>query len=159
MIDNFPLHLLINERPRLSTKSFQDNDKLYHSYKKEDLGDDGRIKQETIRFPDFSCNWSQFSEPKDVLYRNDSSKTDGCYSFTVIVSRFNNIATPVHDPIDEGEYQNYAHVEIRLLKRGEDIFSEPPKKRKIKAEFYKSLRREYRFNICWSYMVEFEPTE
>jgi hypothetical protein len=159
MENNYPVNLLINGRPKLSNDYFDDNHKLYHSYKKDDLDDNGKIKEETIRFPDFSCNWSLFSKPKDILFRENGHKADGCYSITVLVSRFNKIATPVHDPINKDDFQNYAHVEVRLLKKDEDTHFEPPKNRKINGEFYKSLKREYRRNIRRLYEVEFEPTE
>lgn len=86
--------------------------------------------------------------------------TDGCYSLTVLVSRYKEIATPIHDPIHDREFPNYAHVEVRGLFEGEGIYFEPPKNRKkSKAASSKQRRLEYRQNIVNNLFVELNPSE
>jgi hypothetical protein len=140
----YPKNLLIKGRIKLQSSAFQNDDKLFRAFDKDDLDEDENIKLETIRFPDISCNWSRFSIAADIKHRNNGHKTDGCYSFSVLASRYNKMATPVHDPISDAVYPNYAHVEVRTLYDGEDVLFEPPKGRKLKP---KSKRLEYRQNI------------
>ncbi len=154
--NKYPDCLRIKGRKKLPTSEFLDNENLYHSYATDDLDDLERIKLETIRFPDFSCNWSRFSNPEHVRYRENGKMTDGCYSFTVEISRYKKIATPVHDPIDDKKYPNYAHVEIRELLPNEDILFEPPKNRYSRAKTRKSLRLEYRQNLLNNIRIELE---
>jgi len=120
--DRYPECLRINGRFKLPSSAFKETDKLYHAFDNEDLDEQVEIKLETIRFPDFSCNWNRFSKPEHIRYRKNGKKTDGCYSFTVQVSRYKSVATPVHDPINDRFFPNYAHVEVRELFDGEDIF-------------------------------------
>jgi len=110
---------------------------------------------ETIRFHDFSCNWDRFSNPEDIRFRQNGNKTDGCYSFTVLTSRYKSITTPVHDPIQNIEFPNYSHVEVRELFEGESILFEPPKNRK-KKKSRKSKRLKYRQNILNNLIIELE---
>lgn len=153
----YPQHLKIDGRLRLSTKKFSPYDKLYHGFDKSDLDSD-KIDINKIRFPDFSCNWGKFSIPQDIAYRKNGKKTDGCYSITVTVSRYKEVATPVHDPIAENDYENYAHVEIRLLLEGESIYTEPPKgRRNPKSKSKKALRMEYRKNIVNNLEIDLAP--
>ncbi len=152
----YPKCLLINGRKKLPTSSFQDQDKLYRSYNSEELDENDKIKLERIKFPDLSCNWSKFSEPEDVLFRENTKQTDGCYSFTVKTSRYKEMATPVHDPVHHKTFPNYAHVEVRALRKGEDIYFEPPrKKRKLRPD---SKKMEYRQNILKCMKIEIEIT-
>lgn len=151
----YPKNLQIRGRQKLPSSSFKSEDLLFHSFDKDDLDEEGHIKVETIKFPDFSCNWSLFSVAKDIKYRKNSHKTDGCYSFTVQASRYKNMATPVHDPISDPDYPNYAHVEVRALRAGEDDLFEPPKKRKLTES--KSKKLEYRKNIQNRLQIEFDP--
>lgn len=155
MPHKYPKRLIVGGREKLSTSYFQDSHKLYRKYDQEHLDEKGVIKLERIRFPDMSCNWSEHSKPEDILLIENAMKTDGCYSFTVRTSRFNNIATPVHDPIDEGKIQNYAHTEVRVLKEGENINSEPHKKRKLKSP---GKKLAYKQNILNCLKIEFEAT-
>jgi hypothetical protein len=154
----YPQNLKINGRKKLSTQEFIESDKLYHGFDLSDIDDDGLIGLNTIRFPDFSCNWGRFSFPKDIRYRVNGKMTDGCYSFTVVAARYKNIATPVHDPIDDKKNPNYSHVEVRELFDGEDIFFEPPKNRKARSATGKSQRLEYRFNLRNNLAIEIEAT-
>ncbi len=140
----YPKNLLIGGRVQLPSSAFQDYDKLFRAFDKDDLDEDEKIRVETIRFPDLSCNWSRFSMPADIKHRENGHKTDGCYSFSVLVSRYQKMATPVHDPISDPVYPNYAHVEVRVLYDGENVLFEPPRGRKLKA---KSKRLAYRQNI------------
>lgn len=140
----YPKHLLIRGRTKLPSSAFQNDDKLFRAFHIDDLDEDENIKLETIRFPDISFNWSRFSIAKDIKFRENGRKTDGCYSVSVSVSRYKKMATPIHDPIFDIVYPNYAHTEIRVLYDGEDILFEPPKKRKLES---KSKKLEYRQNI------------
>ncbi|HTN43852.1 MAG TPA: hypothetical protein VMN77_08665 [Nitrospiria bacterium] len=148
---SYPKTLLIKGRTKLSSSAFQDDDKLFRAFQKDDLDENENIRLETIKFPDISSNWSRFSVAKDVKFRKNGLKTDGCYSITVLVSRFKKIATPVHHPISDCVYPNYAHVEIRVLYEGEDVLFEPPRGRKIKP---KSKKLEYRQNLKDSLQIE-----
>ena len=151
----YPKDLLINGRGKCDTRSFLNHDELYRYYELEHLEENGKIKLERIRFPDLSCNWSQFSKPKDILFREKAKLTDGCYSFTVKTSRYKRIATAVHDPLDDKKFPNYAHVEVRALEETEDIYTEPPKGRKLKP---KRKRMEYRQNIVKCLNIEIDAT-
>ncbi|MDH5682154.1 MAG: hypothetical protein OEZ36_11240 [Spirochaetota bacterium] len=154
----YPDDLKINNRVKLSNKNFKSCEKLYHGFDENDKDGD-KIKFESIRFPDFSCNWSRFSKPYHVKFRENGKQTDGCYSFTVKTARYKNIATPVHDPITKIMYENYSHIEIRLLENNEDIFHEPQKGRKPKkSNTAKEKRREYRMNIVNKLKIEILPT-
>lgn len=141
----YPRHLKINGRKKLSNSEIKDEEKLFHGFNKNDLDDNNDISVETIRFPDFSCNWSRFSEPKDVKYRENGSKKDGCYSILVRISRYKSYATPVHDPLTQ-PLENYSHIEVRELYDGESVYFEPTKNRK-KKKSGKDRRLEYRQNI------------
>lgn len=157
MNKDYPKHLLINGRDRLTPSDFRPQDKLYRGFVIDDLTSDNKISPHTIRFPDISCNWDRFSNPEDVRLRPKDKDTDGCYSFTVKTSRYKKNATTVHDPIKEHEYENYSHVEIRELYDNEDILSEPPKYRKRKSG--KSKRFSYRKNISLHAIIELEAIE
>lgn len=115
--------LQCNGRPTLQPTDFRPSDLLYRGFRADELDDEGAIDVDTLRFPDLSCNWNRFSIPQDVRVRMPSCEDDGCYSITVEVARYESFATPVHDPICEGESQNYSHVEIRELAGGETIES------------------------------------
>ncbi|MGO9613840.1 MAG: hypothetical protein ACLPX5_12495 [Dissulfurispiraceae bacterium] len=149
----YPAHLRINGREKLSTGSFHCQDKLYRSFDSDDVDEDGRIKLDRIQSNDISCNWSKFSYPSDVRFRENGKLTDGCYSFTVMVSRYEHMATPVHDPLDDKKFPNYSHVEIRRLRKEEDIYFEPPKGRKPGS---KSDRVRYRANLRNHLVIEIE---
>jgi hypothetical protein len=49
MNSEFPETLKINNRKKLPTNEFKDNDKLYHAFSNEDLSDDGVIEVNSIR--------------------------------------------------------------------------------------------------------------
>lgn len=149
----YPKRLRVNGRKKLPTSSFQNYHKLYRSFELEHLDENDEIKLERVKFPDISCNWSEHSEPEDISFIENTKPTDGCYSFTVQTARFERIATPVHDPRDEIRFQNYAHVEVRVLKEGEDIDSEPPRKRRLNSPRKKIA---YRQNIINCLNIEFE---
>ncbi len=157
MRDNYPDCLRIKGRKKLLNNEFNEADKLFHAFDNEDLDELYNIRIETIRFPDFSCNWSKFSKPEHIRHRRNGNIKDGCYSFTVKTSRYKKLATPVHDPLNDKDYPNYAHAEVRELLEGEDIFYEPPKGRKKDSKRAKSIRREYRQNISNNLNVELEP--
>jgi len=133
-------------------------DNFYRGFRKEEL-DPGTDKlcANSIRFPDFSCNWNRFSKPADVRFRENGLPSDGCYSFTVENARYKEMATTCHAPI----FKNYAHVEVRQLLPNEDVLIEPPKGRKLKKEregWSNSKKMEYRQNIIYHLIIEIEPT-
>jgi len=147
--------LKIQGRQKLQPQDFVLEDKLFVAFDRDDIdADTGDLIPERIRFPDFSCNWSRFSEPGDVRVRPNGRDDDGCYSFTVAVARYKELATPVHDPISKKDYENYAHVEVRELRQGESIYSEPPRGRKSSSKGRKHLRAEYRQNIINNRTIE-----
>ncbi len=147
-------------RWKLGPRAFGLEDKLYVAFDRDDTDQStGDLIPERIRFPDFSCNWSRFSKPADVRVRPGGQPDDGCYSFTVAVARYKELATTVHDPISEKDYENYAHVEVRELQPGESVFSEPPRGRKWSSKGRKNLRMEYRQNIINNRTAELEIGE
>ena len=91
-----------------------------------------------------------------MRFRPYGKNTDGCYSITVEISRYRKIATPVHDPIQNQDYENYSHTEIRELEDGEDINIEPPKGRKKRNKTRQSLRLDYRHNILNNLKIELD---
>lgn len=141
---------------------FLSDEKLYHGFRNSDLlPETGNLEVNTIRFPDFSCNWSRFSKPEDIKRRTNGLPTDGCYSFTVSVARYKEMATTCHDPNPPTDPTNYSHVEVRQLMTGEGINYEPPKNRKLNKEkqgWSPSQRFEYRQNIVFHLQREFEST-
>lgn len=147
-----PLCLWCWGRKKLPCSVFLSTDKLYVGYRLSDLDERGRLKLETIRSPNFSCNWSRFSKPRHVKCRKNGLSTDGCFSFTVEMARFQNHANPVHDPIPfsfaKQQLPNFSHVEVRELKIGEDFNFEPPKKRNVsKNRDFRIRQAEFRNNI------------
>ena len=104
---------------------------MYHAVGKVELDEKNVPKLETIRLPDFSCNWWRFSRPSDIWFRQNSSPNDGCYKFPVKASRCKEWATPVHDPLPDRP-ANYSHIEIRVLREGEKVIEEPPQDRQAK---------------------------
>ena len=70
-----PEHLHINGRTE--DQSFTEDDQLYRSYTFEEYDFlEDLIKTETVKFPDFSCNWNRYSEPVDVRYRLNGRKKE-----------------------------------------------------------------------------------
>jgi hypothetical protein len=149
---SYPRRLRLRGRAVLPCSAFRLEDKLYHGFSVEDLDDLDNIKIETIRFPDFSCNWARFSIAADVRLRENGQPTDGAYAFTVETARYKSLATPVHDPLRR-PVENYAHVEVRELQEEESVLEAPPKNRK-KKKSGKSRRLEYRQNLLNQLSVE-----
>lgn len=147
-----PRRLRIRGRSALPCSAFEAEEKLYHGFSVEDLDDLDNIKIETIRFPDFSCNWSRFSIAADVRLRENGQLTDGAYAFTIETARYKSFATPVHDPLRR-PVENYAHVEVRELIEGESVLEAPPKNRR-KRKSAKSRRLEYRQNLLNRLSIE-----
>jgi len=156
----YPQRLICWNRKKQPSGSFKDPDKLFHGFSKPDLDENYKLRLETIRFPDFSCNWDRFSIMSDVRLRSKGNLSDGCFSINVSQYRFQNTATPVHEPIcfdkDKGQPPNFSHVEVRLLKDGEAIHLEPPKNRKLDSKTEKKRRLEYRHFILQSIKVELD---
>lgn len=139
---------------------FKPEEKLYHAFKSSDLDANNLLEVNAIRFPDFSCNWSRFSKPESVRFRKNGCITDGCFSITTKDSRYKDMATPCHDPLKNEK--NYSHIEIRQLKKEEDIYFEPPKNRKLEKEnegWSRSQRLEYRKHLVFKLVREFEPSK
>jgi len=136
---------------------FLDSDLLYRGFNADDLvSESNSIRANSIRFPDFSCNWNRLSEPADIRKRENADQTDGCYSFTVEVARYKEMATPCHDPVENNE----AHAEVRQLQSEESVDFEPRKDRKLKKKNWsKSKRLEYRNNIVVNLIIELEVGE
>ncbi|OGJ90699.1 MAG: hypothetical protein A2487_15310 [Candidatus Raymondbacteria bacterium RifOxyC12_full_50_8] len=158
MPEVYPEHLEFNGRRKIPTSEFKEEDRLFHGFTVNDMTDSGGIKTENVRFPDFSCNWSRFSNPEDIRFRKNGLTTDGCYAFSVETSRYNNIATPVHDPMQENGSENYAHVEVRELFEGEEVLFEPPKGRKKDNQKSKKRRFAYRINLANNSEILISPT-
>jgi len=138
----FPDRLKMRNRNHCKAEDFKDCHRFFRAFQIRDLDENGNIKLETIKFPDLSCNWSMFSKPQDIWYKENSSINDGCYSFSVKTSKFNNLATPVHDPLDN----NYSHTEVRIVKQGANANEKlyPPKGQKLNN---KTKKLEYRTYI------------
>jgi hypothetical protein len=148
--------LRVRGRSKLPYSEFLHRDRLYRAYHLEELDESGLIDINTLGFPDLSCNWDRFSRPEDVRFRENGRETDGCYSFSVETARYKNIATSVHDPIELGPFENYAHVEVRELLEGEDPLCEPPKGRKPRGKRYKTTRYEYRRHLIQKLRIEMQ---
>jgi hypothetical protein len=149
-----PEHLHINGRE--PDQYFESDDLLFRSFTLcEYDATINSIKTETIRFPDISCNWCRYSEPGDVQHRNNGNPSDGCYSFSVKVSSYQNQAKPVHDPIDDQDYPNYSHTEIRALRQTDQLNAIPPQRRKFAPP---SKRLAYRDNIANNLKIEIMAT-
>jgi hypothetical protein len=149
MADESPQH-------KYNPSDFGLSDRLFRGFRKNDLDkESGEILANSIRFPDFSCNWERFSAPEYVKRRNNGLETDGCYAFTVEVSRYKDMATPCHDPNPKNDPENYAHVEVRQLDQGESVLEAPPHGRP--KMWSKSMRFEYRQNIVYNLERLIEP--
>lgn len=136
-----PDRLKMNNRNKCKSAEFKNDDRLYRSFNIGDLDENGKIELTTIKFPDLSCNWSKFSCPSDIWYRDNGSLNDGCYSFSVKESRHNNIATPVHDP----QENNFSHTEVRVIRQdtSDEEKSNPKKGKKINSDTKKLAYRTY----------------
>lgn len=150
-----PDHLKINDRQEDQT--FTPTCKLYRAFRRDEFDTlENTILLESIRFPDFSTNWDRYSAAEDIKYRRNGRDTDGCYSFTVATAQHKDIAKPVHEPIDDPEFSNYAHVEVRVCKVGDLPDVLPAKGRKLNS---KTKKLEYRQNLANHAAVEFMATE
>ena len=127
-----PERLQIRGRPTLT--DFQDDERFFREYALADLDEHGMLSPGAVWAPDFSVNWSRFSRPSDVFLRPNSSPEAGCYSFSVLDARADGLGYPVHEPVEEGDYENYAHVEIRAAYQDANAGCVPPKRRKLGAE-------------------------
>ena len=105
---------------------------------------DGKLKTDSIRLPDWSCNWDRFSAPEDVRLRERGLATDGCLSISVEDIRYREYATAVHDPLCDREVENYSHCEVRTVQEGSDIHLEPPQNGKKRG---KEVRLAWRRHI------------
>jgi len=146
-----PEHLHINGRGL--DQNFTLQCKLFRSFRLDELDQqEHSIILESIKFPDISCNWDRYSVAQDIKFRRNGKETDGCYSITVETAKFEEIALPVHDPINDSEYPNYAHVEIRIKKQTDPQDHIPEKGRKLNS---KSKKMMYRQNLANKALIEF----
>ena len=121
---------------------------FYRGFCIADLDVDGKVRTETTRLPDCSCNAKRFSEPEDVRLRVGGRPTDGCYAMTTADIRFENFATPVHDPICEERPENYSHCELRCVPNGAAVDEEPPRNQpKAKNKTARARRLAWRTNL------------
>ena len=152
MSENYPPEVLkrlnCQGRAKLPLSEFNDVDSLFVSFCQHDLDEQGKFKTELIRLPDFSCNWSKFSEPEDVKYRKNGCITDGAFSISVSISKFENFAMPVHDPLCGEHPENYSHCEIRIIPVDLQSGKEPPKGFKPKSASAKNKRKAWRRHIA-----------
>jgi hypothetical protein len=142
-------------KEKFTPADFLDDDKLYRGFRKNELDNMSKIQVDTIRFPDFLCNWSRFSSPKDIREREGGRPTDGCFSVAVETARYKKMATTCHEPLEN----NYSHSEVRQLHPNEDIFTEPPKGRKLEKErdgWARKDRLAYRQNLTNNLTVELD---
>lgn len=153
-----PKHLRIAGRS--IDPHFTDGCLLYRGFSEEDIDELlGSIKTEHIRFPDYSCNWNRYSYPKDIRYRKGGSTREGCYSIQVKDARYENLACPVHDPITDKDYENYAHVDVRMLRPNDPKgFIPPPNRNQPKSDVFKSSKLKYRTSIVNNLKIEFYPS-
>jgi hypothetical protein len=143
---------------------FLPQEKLYRGYKKADLCEEtGMLEGNHFTFPKkggISCDWSRFAKLIDIRKRRKDAKQEGCYSFTVENARYNGKASTCHDPNPKLNPKNYAHMEIRQLRKNDDPFYEPPQncKRLEKAVdgWSKSIRLAYREHISRCLTIEIE---
>ena len=153
-----PERLRVNGRPVCN--DFTEECLLYRGFSEDDIDETNEsIKLSNIRFPDLSSNWNRFSEPQDVRCRSGHER-DGCYSVKVKDIRKDRIATPVHDPItlEADGYENYSHVEVRLLRHDDPNGYLPPHGRNNpKSKSQHNLRLEYRHHIVTNLAKILEP--
>ena len=153
-LDAIPDHLRI--KGRSTDNSFTRDELLYRWFSEEDLDDiSGSIKPEHLRSPDYSCNWSKFSFPNDVKHKKDHYSNDGCYSIKIEDAKYKKFATPVHDPIEEEDYENFSHVDVRRLKPSEPENFIPPPDRKLSKS--RASKLEYRQHVINNLNIEFYP--
>ena len=144
----YPQHLSCDGRTKQPIVSFVANDILFLGYRLANLDSESKLKTETIRLPDWSCNWGKYSRPEDVRVREKGQPTDGCLSITVEDIRYNDFATVVHDPICGVETENYSHCEVRAVQPGFTVNDEPPKNAsKRDNRSAKDLRHAWRRHV------------
>lgn len=149
------MRLAIRGRPTLNNGAFNPADRLYRGYCLDDFDDNGNIDVASFESRDLSCNWDRFSIPSDVRHRLRGRETDGCYSITVEVARYKSLTTPCHHPIQQPDYENYAHVEIRWLEPGESVEFTPPHGRQTsRGKAAKAQRLEWRQNAVLRLQIE-----
>lgn len=149
-----PQHLFRNGRE--TVQSFELSDLLYRGFSLDeyDAAADS-LRVECVWSPDFSCDWSRYSEPTDIKFRKNGKDTDGCYAFSVEIAHYEKLAKAVHDPIDDAEYPNFAHVEVRATRTTDDESTIPPKGRKISST---AKKLAYRQNIVNKLEIQFLPS-
>ncbi len=144
-------------RTKLPQSQFEGEQRLYFAFDRTFVDDEGRIKTEALRLPDFSCNWERFSIPEDVRYRKNGRLSDGCAAIRVDEVWYQDFATAVHDPICDEDPENYSHVEVRVVPPGSQISDEPPRNSRYKGS--KSRRTEWRRHIRNRLTIELHPAQ
>lgn len=144
----YPQHLACNGRLKEPLISFRGSDSLFVGYRLGSVDEDGKLKTEMIRLPDWSCNWDKHSTPVDVKFRTNGRITDGCLSITVEDVRYENFATVVHDPLCGSPIENFSHCEVRVVLPGSTVLDEPPPNAKKKdSAASKDARHRWRRHI------------
>lgn len=141
MID-IPEHFYINNREPVD--HFEPNESLYFRFNQEQFSEQNSLPVAAIRFPDFSVNRGEFSEPSDVLIPH-------WLDWGVAEFKVQAIPSPLHpederdqrefhfivkhDPISPQHryfneptqgFENYAHSEIRTFVDNAHLTKEPP---------------------------------
>jgi hypothetical protein len=137
--------------------AFSPEEELYFSFDAAMRDDEGLVRSEALRLPDFSCNWSRFSLPDDVRFRANGRLTDGCASITIADAEHEQIMKTVHDPICSETPENYSHIEIRQRPPTLELNQEPPRGYKPKSKGEKAKRSAWRRHIRNRLRVVIEP--
>jgi hypothetical protein len=125
---DYPPHLACMGRDKQPISAFSETDLLFIGYRLANIdSNDGQLITASIRLPDWSCNWSRYSHPEDVRFRENGLATDGCLSIDIKDVRYQSYATAVHDPICDSLLENYSHCEVRTVQEGGSVESEPPR--------------------------------
>lgn len=161
-LKNFKLSRIVRLRCWLRGKSkytsneIQDDDLLFRDFRKRDLMD-GVIEPASLGMPDMSCNWSRFSKPKDIRFRENADPNSGVLAIKAADARHMNFATPCHDPICESlTTSNYSHIEIRENEPNQA--GEPAKRFKKGGKVAKKNRLAWRTHIILNATILVKPT-
>ena len=127
---------------------------LYMGIRCEHFDQHQELKPELFRLPDLSCNWSLYSNPGDVRYREGGEITDGSLCMPVSEVHHDDFTITVHDPICDADIENYSHCEVRVNPGGLGADEEPPKKYKAGG---KAKRRAWRKHVILKSTIAIQP--
>lgn len=152
-----PENLICGTKNILPEERFLNEHLLFRSFTADEFeaipDEDGNILEYKIKkeaLPggthSISCNWSLFSEPRDIWYAKKPIDS-GCYALSVDVLRdkdFNFISLK-HSPIvanDECPFDNYSHSEICKKdtegKPSDKDFNKASQRLKMREKFYEN---------------------